>query len=79
MAFHVLNAWEDKVETQGPDGRAATTQSVLKVVTCNLFEIDMDDLEEHKSTGGKTGARGTGNGGGGGGWRGNGGLPHLHT
>ncbi|CAN0275331.1 unnamed protein product [Ascophyllum nodosum] len=51
MAFHVLNAWEDKVETQGPDGRAATTQSVLKVVTCNLFEIDMDDLEEHKSTG----------------------------
>ena len=54
------------MEIQGPDGGEATTQSVLKVVTCNLFEID---LEEHKSTGGKTGARGRGNGRGGGGGR----------
>ncbi|CAM9773413.1 unnamed protein product [Ascophyllum nodosum] len=48
VAFHVLNAWEDKVETQGPNGGQATTQSVLKVVTCNLSEID---LEGHKPTG----------------------------
>ena len=58
------------MEIQGLDGGEATTQSVLKVVTCNLFEINMDDLEEHKSTGGKTGARGRGKGEGGGGERG---------
>ena len=64
------------MDTQGPDGGEATTQSVLKVVTCSLFEID---LEEHRSTGGKTGARGRGNGGGGGGRARAGCLTFIHS
>lgn len=39
MAFHVLNAWEEKVEVEG------TTNTVLKVVTCDLFEINLDQNE----------------------------------
>lgn len=36
MAFHVLNAWEENVEVEG------TANAVLKVVTCDLFEINLD-------------------------------------
>lgn len=39
MAFHVLNSWEEKVEVEG------TTNSVLKVVTCDMFEFDLDQNE----------------------------------
>ncbi|CAM9253945.1 unnamed protein product, partial [Scytosiphon promiscuus] len=36
MAFHVLNAWEEKVEMNG------IVHTQLKVVTCDLFEIDLE-------------------------------------
>eukprot|EP00752_Nemacystus_decipiens_P007044 g6317.t1 len=36
VAFHVLNAWEEKVQVDG------TTNAVLKVVTCDMFELDLD-------------------------------------
>lgn len=42
MAFHVLNAWEEKVEVEG------TTNAVLKVVTSDMFEFDLDQNELNK-------------------------------
>lgn len=42
MAFHVLNAWEDNIEVDGSDGAAPTSQSVVKIVTCDTFELNMD-------------------------------------
>lgn len=39
MAFHVLNAWEEKMEVEG------TTNAVLKVVTCDMFEFNLDQTE----------------------------------
>lgn len=39
MAFHVLNAWEERVEING------TTSTQLKVVTCDLFEINLEQTK----------------------------------
>ena len=35
-AFHVLNAWEEKVEVEG------TTNAVIKIVTCDMFDFELD-------------------------------------
>lgn len=55
MAFHTLNAWEDTVEVEDPTTGEKATQSVLKVITCDFFEMDLNALMEHKSTGEFTG------------------------
>lgn len=34
--FHTLNAWEEKVGVEGG------TNTVVKVVTCDLFDFDLD-------------------------------------
>ncbi len=36
MTFHVLNAWEEKVEVDG------SINTVIKVVSCDQFEISLD-------------------------------------
>eukprot|EP00752_Nemacystus_decipiens_P006247 g5634.t1 len=41
-AFHVLNAWEEKVEIDG------TLNAVIKIVTCDTFELDADQNELKK-------------------------------
>eukprot|EP00903_Cladosiphon_okamuranus_P013500 g12574.t1 len=41
FAFHVLNAWEEEVEVEGE----GNTNRVLKIVTCDLFEFDLDPNE----------------------------------
>ena len=42
MAFHVVNAWEETVEVEGQDGGPATTNAVVKVATCDMFEFNLD-------------------------------------
>ena len=46
MAFHVLNAWEETVDVEVQDGAAPTTNTVVKVVTCDMFKFSMD-LEDY--------------------------------
>lgn len=44
MTFHVVNAWEEQVETNG------TTTTVVKVVTCDLFELSLDQNDLNQET-----------------------------
>eukprot|EP00903_Cladosiphon_okamuranus_P013499 g12573.t1 len=39
FAFHVLNAWEEEVDVGG------ATNTVLKIVTCDLFDFNLDQDE----------------------------------
>lgn len=49
MAFHVLNAWEEKAEADGRVGDTATCDTtVVKVVTCDVFEFNIDFVEAVK-------------------------------
>lgn len=50
VAFHALNAWEDTVEVEDPTTREKATQSVLKVVTCDVLYVDLGALMRYKST-----------------------------
>lgn len=48
MTFHVVNAWEEEqVEANG------TTTTVVKVVTCDMFDLslDQDDLKQDTTPG----------------------------
>ncbi|CAM9134879.1 unnamed protein product [Pylaiella littoralis] len=42
VAFHALNAWEEKVDVDGQ------TNTVVKVITCDFFELDLDQNELSK-------------------------------
>ncbi|CAN0407534.1 unnamed protein product, partial [Ectocarpus sp. 8 AP-2014] len=44
MTFHVVNAWEEQVEANG------TTTTVLKVVTCDMFELSLDQNDLNQET-----------------------------
>lgn len=41
-AFHVLNAWEERVEAKGQAEVAPTYQSLVKIITCDMFEFDFE-------------------------------------
>ena len=41
-AFHVLNAWEERVKTTHHDGSAPTYHSVVKIITCDAFDFDLE-------------------------------------
>ena len=41
-AFHVLNAWEEQIKTTHHDGAAPTYHSVVKIITLDAFDIDLE-------------------------------------
>lgn len=41
-AFHVLNAWEERIEVKAQAGAAPIDHSVVKIISCDMFEFDLE-------------------------------------